>query len=321
METATTLPITASGPLLHDVLRGLSATPKTLPSKYFYDEAGSALFEEITELEAYYPTRTERGIMESHIRDMAEAIGGDSVLIEYGSGSSDKTRLLLDALPELTAYIPIDISAKHLRATVRRLRIAYPHLKIQPVAADYTRPFVIPDDPVQRRKRVVFFPGSTIGNFTPSDARTFLTQVSAVIGEGGGLLLGIDRKKDRLVLERAYDDPEGVTAAFNLNILTRLNRELGADFDTDAFDHRACYNAEKSRIEMHLVSTRDQAVHIDDETFWFNSGDYVHTENSYKFDVIDMITLAKFADLELVHEWTDAEEWFSVLYFACAKQQ
>ncbi|MCH7976851.1 MAG: L-histidine N(alpha)-methyltransferase [Bacteroidetes bacterium] len=321
MHTAPPTPIAASDPLLQDVLNGLSATPKTLPSKYFYDETGSALFDRITELDAYYPTRTERGIMRTHIREMAEAVGSDSVLIEYGSGSSEKTRLLLDALPNLTAYIPIDISAEHLEATTDRLRMAYPNLVILPVATDYTRPFVIPDDPVRRRKRVVYFPGSTIGNFTPEEARQFLAQISGVIGMGGGLLLGIDRKKDRDVLERAYNDPEGVTAAFNMNLLKRLNRELGADFDLDAFSHEAVYNAERSRVEMHLVSSREQTVYIDGAVFTIHAGESIHTENSYKFDVSDAVGLAASADLELVHEWTDANEWFSVLYFACTKKQ
>ena len=312
--------IATSNPLLLDVLNGLSAIPKTLPSKYFYDEAGSALFDRITELEAYYPTRTERGIMEAHIHEMAEVVGRESVLIEYGSGSSEKTRLLLDALPNLTAYIPIDISAEHLEATTERLRMAYPNLTISPVATDYTKPFVIPDDPVQRRKRVVYFPGSTIGNFTPEEARQFLRQISAVIGMGGGLLLGIDRKKDRDVLERAYDDPEGVTAAFNLNLLKRLNRELGADFDLDAFSHEAVYNADRNRVEMRLLSSWEQTIHIDGEVFTFHAGESIHTENSYKFDVGDAVELAASAGLELVHEWTDANEWFSVLYFACVKR-
>ena len=320
MHSTTVPPIAASDPLLHDVLDGLSATPKTLPSKYFYDEEGSALFERITKLEAYYPTRTERGIMEAHIREMAEAVGSDSVLIEYGSGSSEKTRLLLDALPNLTAYIPIDISAQHLEATTERLRMAYPALTISPVATDYTKPFVIPDDPVRRRKRVVYFPGSTIGNFAPEEARQFLRQISTVIGMGGGLLLGIDRKKDRDVLELAYDDPKGVTAAFNVNLLKRLNRELGADFDLGAFSHKAFYNVEKSRVEMHLVSMREQTVHIDGETFAFHAGESIHTENSYKFDVSDVVELAAFAGLELAREWTDANEWFSVLYSACTKR-
>lgn len=303
-----------------DVLAGLSASPKTLPSKYFYDEEGSALFDRITELDAYYPTRTERGIMEMHIREMADAVGQDVVLIEYGSGSSDKTRLLLDALPNLTSYIPIDISAEHLERTVQELQEAYPNLVINPVAADYTKPLVIPDDPVRRRKRVVYFPGSTIGNFKPEGARQFLEQISAVIGMGGGLLLGVDRKKERSVLELAYNDPEGVTAAFNLNLLVRLNRELGADFDLRAFSHNAFYDEEQGRIEMHLVSACDQAVCLGEHLFTFHDGESIHTENSYKYDVADAVDLAATADLELVRDWTDAKEWFSVLYFACAKR-
>ncbi len=306
---------------LQDVLIGLSSSPKSIPSKYFYDETGSALFDRITKLDAYYPTRTEIGIMEAHMGELAEAVGQDAVLIEYGSGSSEKTQLLLDALPQLTSYVPIDISAEHLEATARRLQATYPHLIITPIAADYTKPLVIPDDPVERRKRVVYFPGSTIGNFTPEKARRFLQQISEVIGPGGGLLLGIDRKKDRDVLERAYDDPEGVTAAFNLNLLIRLNRELGADFDLAGFSHEAFYNAEFGRVEMHLVSELDQKVRIKGADFCFEKGECIHTENSYKFEVQDVVRLAGAANLELVNEWTDANEWFSVLYFACAKPQ
>lgn len=307
--------------LLQDVLKGLASSPKSIPSKYFYDKAGSELFDRITELKAYYPTRTEIGIMETHIGAIAEAVGPDAVLIEYGSGSSEKTRLLLDALPNLTAYVPIDISAKHLEATVRRLQSAYPNLIITPIAADYTKPLVIPDDPVQRRKRVVYFPGSTIGNFTPDGARRFLAQISEVIGSGGGLLLGIDRKKDKHVLEQAYDDPEGVTAAFNLNLLNRLNVELGADFNIEAFTHEAFYNAQHGRVEMHLVSAVEQTVHIEGTAIQFRPGECIHTENSYKFDVNDAVALAEPANLELVHEWTDENVWFSVLYFVCAKRQ
>lgn len=321
MQTTVAVPVSPDETLLKDVIAGLSARQKTLPSKYFYDEAGSALFDRITKLDAYYPTRVERGIMEANIREMAEAVGRDSVLIEYGSGSSEKTRLLLDALPNLTAYVPIDISAQHLKSTAKRLRAAYPNLIITPIAADYSKPLVIPDDPVQRRKRVVYFPGSTIGNFIPEEAQRFLRQISGVVGMGGGLLLGIDRKKDREILERAYDDPEGVTAAFNLNLLKRLNRELGADFDLGSFAHRACYNAESSRVEMHLVSAREQIVNIDGAVFQFHSGEGIHTENAYKFDIKDVVALAISSNLNLIHEWTDHNEWFSVLYFTNTERQ
>ncbi|HYG67853.1 MAG TPA: L-histidine N(alpha)-methyltransferase, partial [Anaeromyxobacteraceae bacterium] len=231
--------------MLRDVLAGLSASPRTLPPKYLYDAEGSRLFDEITALDAYYPTRTEQGILEAHLDEIAAEIGPGAVLIEYGSGSSTKTRLLLDRLAAtLAAYVPLDISEAHLLQTAEALRADYPGLRIEPVAADYTSAYTIPDDPERRRKRVVFFPGSTIGNFEPDEAQAFLRQIVAVVGPGGGLLLGVDRKKDPALLDRAYDDEEGVTAAFNKNLLTRLNRELGGDFDLDAWDHRAFYDPE-----------------------------------------------------------------------------
>ena len=302
--------------LLEDVLAGLSASPKTLPSKYFYDERGSRLFDAITVLEAYYPTRTEQGILENNLDEIAEHIGDGAVLIEYGSGSSTKTRLLLDALAErLASYVPIDISEDFLYETAAVLRAAYPTLRIEPVAADYTRPFTIPEDPVQRRKRVVFFPGSTIGNFEPQDAQQFLQQMADVIGDGGGLLLGVDRKKDVAILEQAYDDPEGVTAAFNLNLLKRLNRELGTDFDLKAWKHRVLYNAMEGRVEMHLVSLCEQAISVGEHTFAFAEGETIHTENSYKYGLGEMQALAATAGFRLVREWTDPKQWFSLLYF------
>ncbi len=304
--------------LLRDVLTGLSASPPSLPSKYFYDEEGSRLFDRITALDAYYPTRTEVGILEAHLGEIAEVVGPGVVLIEYGSGSSTKTRLLLDALPDLAAYVPIDISAEHLEATAEALRADYPRLRIEPVAADYTRPLSLPDDPEKRRKRVVFFPGSTIGNFEPEEARRFLAQIADVAGPGGGLLLGVDRKKDVAVLERAYNDPEGVTAAFNRNLLARLNRELGADFDLGAWAHRAHYDAEAGRVEMHLVSTRPQTVHIGGRSFDFEAGDSIHTENSYKYAPGELAALAEPAGLRLEREWTNGRGWFSLLYFSVA---
>jgi dimethylhistidine N-methyltransferase len=238
------------------------------------------------------------------------------VLIEYGSGSSTKTRLLLDALaPTLAAYVPIDISREHLFRTAATLRADYPGLRVAPVAADYTRPFSIPDDPAQRRKRVVFFPGSTIGNFETDEARRFLRQVVDVIGPGGGLLLGADQKKGPAVLERAYNDPEGVTAAFNLNLLVRLNRDVGTDFDLDAWAHRAHYDAARGRIEMHLVSRRDQTVHLGGRAFRFRAGETIHTENSYKYGPGEVEALAAPAGLRRVRAWTDPAGWFAVLYF------
>ncbi|HLT48736.1 MAG TPA: L-histidine N(alpha)-methyltransferase [Rubricoccaceae bacterium] len=306
----------AARAMLRDVLAGLSATPRAIPSKYLYDAEGSRLFDRITALDAYYPTRTELGILREHIDEIAECIGPGAVLIEYGSGSSTKTRLLLDALaPTLAAYVPIDISREHLLRTAERLRADYPGLRIEPVVADYTRPHTIPDDPVQRRKRVVFFPGSTVGNFEPEEAQRFLGQIVEVIGPGGGLLLGVDRKKDPAVLERAYDDDEGVTAAFNLNLLARLNRDLGADFDLDAWAHRAFYDAERGRIEMHLVSLRDQTVHVGGRAFAFREGETIHTENSYKYGPGEIEAIAAPAGLHVVREWSDPAGWFSLLYF------
>ena len=314
-------PSPAPSTLRHDAVEGLSASPRTLPCKYLYDAHGSALFDRITELDAYYPTRTELGILEKHLDEIAGHIGPGAVLIEYGSGSSTKTRLLLDALaPSLAAYVPIDISREHLYRTAEALRADYPGLRVAPVDADYTRPFTIPDDPERRRKRVVFFPGSTVGNFEPSEARRFLAQIAEIIGPGGGLLLGVDRKKDPAVLERAYDDDEGVTAAFNLNLLTRLNREIGTDFDPSAWQHRARYDAVLGRMEMHLVSTRDQVVHLDGHAFAFRTGETIHTESSYKYAPGEMAALAADAGLRLVRAWTDPNEWFGVLYFESAPE-
>ena len=305
----------AADTLLRDVLAGLTATPKTLPSKYFYDEAGSRLFERITELEAYYPTRTELAILRAYVAEIAEGIGPRAALIEYGSGSSLKTRVLLDALPDLAAYVPIDISAAHLHATVEQLRDEYPDLPVRPVEADYTRPFALPALPPSVRRRVVFFPGSTIGNFLPEEAERFLTGVARVAGPGGGLVLGVDLKKDPAVLERAYDDPEGVTAAFNRNLLLRLNRELGADFDPAAFRHLARYAAAEGRVEMHLVSERDQTVRVDGRPIAFAAGETIHTENSYKYDVDGVAAMAERAGLRLQTTWTDPHRWFAVLLF------
>jgi L-histidine Nalpha-methyltransferase len=299
-----------------EVVAGLSASPKTLPSKYFYDAEGSRLFDRITALDAYYPTRTEAGILDEHRDEIAALIGPGAALVEYGSGSSTKTRLLLDALaPSLAAYVPVDISREHLYRTAEALRADYPALRVAPVAADYTRPFTIPDDPEERRKRVVFFPGSTIGNFEPHEARRFLAQIAEVVGPGGGLLLGADRKKDPAVLERAYDDDEGVTAAFNLNLLLRLNRELGADFDPEAWTHHARYEPALGRVEMHLVSARDQTVRLDGRAFSFRTGETIHTENSYKYGPGEVEALAAEAGFRLVRSWMDPKGWFAVLYF------
>jgi dimethylhistidine N-methyltransferase len=308
-----------------DVLTGLARPQKSIPCKYFYDERGSALFDRITETEEYYPTRTELAIMEAQAGAMAEAIGPQAVLIEYGSGSSQKTRVLLDRLaaeaqPEraLAAYVPIDISREHLLATADTLRDAYPGLPVLPVAADYTADFDLPDLP-PHRKRVVYFPGSTIGNFDVGQAGDFLDHAAEVACDSertcGGLLIGVDLKKDRATLEAAYDDAEGVTAAFNLNLLDRINRELDGTFAPDAFRHRAVWNDEASRIETYLVSEREQTAHVEGVPFRFAEGETIHTENSHKYTVGSFARFAAEAGFVLRQHWTDADDLFSVLYF------
>ena len=308
-----------------DVLTGLAGEQKSIPCKYFYDERGSALFEQITETEEYYPTRTELAIMEADADEMAAAIGPRAVLIEYGSGSSRKTRVLLDRLtppdvpPEraLAAYVPIDISREHLHATAEALDAAYPGLPVLPVAADYTADFELPDLP-PHEKRVVYFPGSTIGNFDRAQAADFLRHAAEVAtgdDDAGGLLIGVDLVKDRATLEAAYDDAEGVTAAFNLNLLHRINRELDGTFDPDAFEHRAVWNDDERRIETYVVSTRDQTATVDGVTFDFAEGEAVHTENSHKYTVEGFADDAADAGFVLRQHWSDRGRLFSVLYF------
>lgn len=313
-----TAPATPRDTFLSDVLRGLARRPPALPSKYFYDARGSALFDAITALEAYYPTRTEEGIMAAHIGEIAAHVGARGgegvVLVEYGSGSSVKTRWLLDALPALAAYVPLDISGEHLARVAEGLRDAYPRLPVLPLAADYTAPFALPDLPAHHR-RVVYFPGSTIGNYEPEDARAMLAQMACVAGADGGLLIGADQRKDEAVLLRAYDDEEGITAAFNLNLLARINRELGADFDLAAWRHEARYDAEEGRIEMHLVAAAPQTVRVAGRAFSFAAGQSIHTENSYKYVPDGLAALAASASLRRAARWTDPRTYFAVEFY------
>jgi dimethylhistidine N-methyltransferase len=295
-----------------DVLAGLSRARKRLPAKYFYDAAGSRLFDAITELPEYYPTRTELGILSTRAGEMAARIGPRCLLIELGAGSLTKVRLLLNRLDRPAGYVPVDVSGDHLRAAAAALADDYPALEVVPLSADFTRPFALPTLPADRR--VVFFPGSTIGNFDPDEADALLRRVSRLVGQNGGLLLGIDLRKDVAVLERAYNDAAGVTAAFNRNLLLRINRELGADFDPSAFRHVAFYNRERSRIEMHLVSTVAQRVRVSDQPFTFHAGESIHTENSYKYDVAEFAARAAACRLRLDGWWTDAQNYFAVLY-------
>jgi dimethylhistidine N-methyltransferase len=298
-----------------EVLHGLRQRHKSLPCKYFYDEKGSQLFDRICGLPEYYLTRTEQAIMREHLPEMAEAIGPEAMLIEYGSGSSVKTRQLLDALPSPAAYVPIDISREHLLRSAEALGEAYPGLEILPVAADYTEPLEIPQPSRPARRRVVYFPGSTIGNFEPIEARQFLRQVARVCGGDGGLLIGVDLKKDPAILHAAYNDAEGVTAAFNRNVLARLNSDLQADFAPDRFDHYAFYNPRLGRIEMHLVSRGRQVVTIGETFVTFSAGESIHTESSYKHTVEGFARLAGEAGFRRRRSWVDARRWFAVLLF------
>jgi dimethylhistidine N-methyltransferase len=302
-----------------DVLRGLSAVPKEIPCKYFYDEAGSKLFERICELEEYYLTRTELAIMERHAAEMAALIGPACLLIEYGSGSSVKSRLLLDRLDAPAAYVPIDISRPQLQKSAAALARDYPRLEILPVCADFTRPLDLPASTRKPPRRVVYFPGSTIGNFTPDEAVKLLRRTARLGGAGSGLLLGVDRKKDPQVLHAAYNDGQGITAAFNVNLLTHINRELGADFQTEQFWHYAYYNPTEGRIEMHLVSRRGQAVRVAGEEFALAEGETIHTEYSYKYSPADLRHLAAAGGYEVRHTWTDDRDYFSVLYLVATQ--
>ncbi len=300
-----------------EVLEGLSAMPKRLPTKYFYDRRGSELFDAICQLPEYYPTRAEIEITRREADAIARDIGPEALLVEYGSGSSVKTRLLLARLERPVGYVPIDISRAHLLATARELALEHPDIEILPVCADYGQPLALPEPGRPARRRVVYFPGSTIGNFVPDRAREFLTRIGQVAGPGGGLLIGVDLAKDAELLEAAYNDAQGVTAAFNLNLLTRINRELEADFDLDGWEHLAFYNQDLGRpglgrIEMHLVSRRDQAATVAGRRFDFAAGERVLTEYSYKYSRQAFAELAAGAGFSVRDFWTDAAGLFSV---------
>ncbi|WP_020475885.1 L-histidine N(alpha)-methyltransferase [Zavarzinella formosa] len=295
-----------------DVLAGLSLPQKRIPSKYFYDAAGSRLFDQITELDEYYLTRTELAIVRKDVGAMAARCGSACLLIELGAGSLVKTRLLLDRLDHPAGYVPVDVSGEHLRDAAAGLAADYPGLDVYPVVADFVRPFELP--PVTAARRVVYFPGSTIGNFEPTEANALLCRMARLVGPGGGLLLGADLRKDPAVLEPAYNDALGVTAAFNRNLLTRINRELDADFDVDSFRHRAFHNREHSRIEMHLVSDTIQQVRVGDRTFAFRAGESIHTENSHKYDLAELTRRAAGCHWRSDQVWTDENGYFAVLY-------
>lgn len=299
--------------LVSEVISGLGKDQKQLPCKLFYDKTGSALFDEICRLEEYYPTRTEIGIMEENIADICYILGKNCLLVELGSGSSIKIRLLLDNLIKPSGYVPIDISEEHLMESVKTLAADYPGLRIMPVHADYTQPLSLPRFDFPFSRTVFFYPGSTIGNFTPESAGAFLKRIAKRAGRGSGLLIGVDLVKDLKTLEDAYNDAKGVTADFNLNILRRLNREIGADFDTAKWKHKAFFNTRESRIEMHLESVTNQRASVDGASFRFRKDETILTEYSYKYTIEGFRELVSdFYSVEKV--WTDRENKFSVQY-------
>lgn len=309
-------PVSATAPGAADtdfgrsVLAGLAGTPKTLESKYFYDTRGSQLFDRITELEEYYPTRAESALLAEHAREIAAFVGPQAVLVEFGSGASVKTRILLDALTDLRAYVPIDISGDHLKAAATGLAADY-RVPVVPLHADYTAALALPAA-VPEGRRVGFFPGSTIGNFDPAEASAFLARVRRLLSPQGRFLVGADLRKDKARLLAAYNDREGVTAEFNLNLLRRINRELGGDFDPSAFRHEARFNQAESRIEMHLVSLRDQQASVAGRRFDFAVGESIHTENSYKYTAESFAGLAACGGWHSEAEWRDPDGLFSL---------
>ncbi|MFI5031217.1 MAG: L-histidine N(alpha)-methyltransferase [Reyranellales bacterium] len=293
------------------VLDGLSARPRALPAKFLYDARGSALFDEICELPEYYLTRTETAILKQRAVEIGRRAGPGCALVEFGSGSSVKSRLLIEALPKLALYAPIDISREHLDATAAQLRRDYPRLKVEPVCAD----FMGPVPPIESKgRRLGFFPGSTIGNLTPEEATAFLRNVRGLVGDDGALVLGADLKKDPQRLHDAYNDSAGVTAAFTLNLLRRMNRELQANFDLSAFAHEAFYDEAKGRIEIYFRSLEQQTVTVAGQRFEFAAGERVHTEYSHKYDTADLSALAESGGFRLAETWTDPERLFAVAY-------
>ncbi|PHS79518.1 MAG: L-histidine N(alpha)-methyltransferase [Rhodospirillaceae bacterium] len=305
---------------LSEALAGLGATPKTLPSKYFYDDHGSVLFEQICELPEYYVTRVEMALLKDIADDAATEIGPGARIIEYGTGSSEKINILLSALDNPAAFVGVDISGTALQGVTQELAKRFPALAVHAVCADFTQPFDLPDIAGPGRK-VVFFPGSTLGNFAPDQALEFMANAASIAGPGGGMLIGIDLKKDEAVLNAAYNDAQGVTAQFNLNLLRRLNTECGADFDLDTFSHKAFYNADAGRIEMHLVSQCAQVVSLGGQSITFAKGETIHTENSYKYSVCEFQELSRRAGFEPLHGWTDSEQMFSLHYLSVAPQE
>ena len=297
------------------VLNGVGRVRKSIPCKFFYDARGSALFEQICRLPEYYPTRTEIAILEENSGDIAAQIGAGCRLIEFGSGASQKVRILLEALDRPAAYVPVDISREHLQDAARSLAEDFPSVPVIAICADYTRPFRLPALPGPSDKRVGFFPGSTIGNFEPDAAVDFLANYARILGPGGEMLIGVDLKKDPAILEAAYNDRAGVTAEFNLNLIVRINRELDGDLNIGRFEHVAFYNEVEGRIEIYIRSLANQEAWIAGTPILFAKGELIHTEYSYKYSVAEFRALARRAGFSPVDSWTDPAQLFSVHYF------
>lgn len=317
IEPASEVPA-ATSDLLSDVIAGLTSDPRTLPCKYFYDERGAALFQKICELPEYYITRTEIDILDRYRAEIASQLGPNTELIGLGTGAGTKTRILIEALEQPAVYVPIDISEKQLRKSSMRFQKIFPNLEILPVCADYLQPVALPSPRHKAARNVVYFPGSTIGNFEPNEALEFLRRIANVSGRGGGLLIGVDLQKDQNVIEAAYNDKDGITAQFNLNLLAHINREIGADFDLSQWEHDAIYNSETGRIEMYLISATGQTVRIQDRQFHFRAGEKILTEHSYKHTPEGFIDLAGQAGFDFVKLWTDEALLFGVFYFVTA---
>ena len=300
---------------LREILKGLGQSKKAISSKFFYDERGSRLFDQICELPEYYLTRTEVGILHEYAFEMANRIGPQASLIEFGSGSSLKIRILLENLDQLAAYVPVDISRDYLVMAADDIARDFPEVEVLPVAADFTHPFDLPDPVVTPVRNVVYFPGSTIGNFSHTAAHDLLRVMHHEAGNNGALLIGIDLQKDKEIIEAAYNDSAGVTAEFNLNVLRRINREFGADFELDNFRHRAIYAEASGRIEMYLVSSCDQIVTIAGHDFSISAGESILTEHSHKYTTAGFVAMAARAGFSLEKHWRDSGEMFSVLYF------
>lgn len=303
---------------VQEIVNGLRKDEKMISPKYFYDERGSQLFDEITTLPEYYPTETEFGIMRENIAEIAELIGSQASLIEYGSGSSRKTRVLLEHLIEQAVYVPVDISEEHLLASASDIRKEFPELEVLPVVADFTKRFDLPNPTVMPLRNIVYFPGSTIGNFTNDAACELLEVMHHEAGENGAMLIGVDLQKDAAIIERAYNDSTGVTAEFNLNMLRHLNREYGSDFDLDSWEHEAQYNPSQGRVEIRLINDSEQTVNIGDNTVVVKEGEGILTEYSHKYTLDGFAKMAEGAGFKVARVWTDPKNLFSVQY--CTRQ-